>query len=69
MIPVGLNFDARKSFRGRVLVSFGSPVAVTPYLDAYRADPVTAVEALTDAIQWGMEAEVVHVARIDEAAW
>jgi 1-acyl-sn-glycerol-3-phosphate acyltransferase len=67
VIPVGLNFDARKSFRGRVLVSFGSPVAVTPYLDAYRADPVKAVEALTDAIQWGMEAEVVHVARIDES--
>ena len=66
VIPVGLNFDARKSFRGRVLVSFGSPVAVNPYLDAYRADPVKAVEALTDAIQWGMEAEVVHVARIDE---
>ncbi len=66
VIPVGLNFDARKSFRGRVLVSFGSPISVTPYRDAYRADPVKAVEALTDAIQWGMEAEVVHVERIDE---
>ena len=66
VIPVGLNFDARKSFHGRVLISFGPPVAVTPYLDAYRADPVKAVEALTDAIQWRMEAEVVHVARIDE---
>jgi 1-acyl-sn-glycerol-3-phosphate acyltransferase len=58
VIPVGLNFDARKSFRGRVLVSFGAPVAVTPYLDAYRADPVKAVEALTDAIQWSMEVRV-----------
>ncbi|PYN79190.1 MAG: hypothetical protein DMD96_18825 [Candidatus Rokuibacteriota bacterium] len=67
LIPVGLNFDARKSFRGRVLVSFGSPVPVTPYLSAYRADPVKAVEALTDAIQWAMEAEVVHVERIDES--
>ena len=66
VIPVGLNFDARKSFHGRVLISFGAAVAVTPYLDAYRADPVKAVEALTDAIQWSMEAEVVHVARIDE---
>ena len=67
VIPVGLNFDARKSFRGRVLVSFGSPIPVNPYRDAYRADPVKAVEALTDAIQWGMEAEVVHVERIDES--
>ena len=66
VIPVGLNFDARKSFRGRVLVSFGPAIAVTPYLDAYRRDPVKAVEALTDAIQWGIEAEVVHVERIDE---
>jgi glycerol-3-phosphate O-acyltransferase / dihydroxyacetone phosphate acyltransferase len=67
VIPVGLNFDARKSFRGRVLVSFGPAIPVTPYLDAYRRDPVKAVEALTDAIQWGIEAEVVHVERIDES--
>jgi len=67
MIPVGLNFDARKSFRGRVLVSFGPAIPVTPYLDAYRRDLVKAVEALTDAIQWGIEAEVVHVERIDES--
>src|SRR5438094_735023 len=67
VIPVGLNFDARKSFRGRVLVSFGPAIPVTPYLEAYRRDPVKAVEALTDAIQWGIEAEVVHVERIDES--
>ena len=67
VIPVGLNFDARKSFRGRVLVSFGPAIPVPPYLDAYRRDPVKAVEAFTDAIQWGIEAEVVHVERIDES--
>src|SRR6059036_3540336 len=65
LVPVGLTFEARKSFRGRVLVSFGPPVPVTPYLDAYRRDAVKAVEALTTAIQWAMEAEVVHVERID----
>lgn len=65
VVPVGLTFEARKSFRGRVLVSFGPPVPVAPYRDAYRADPVRAVEALTAAIQWAMEAEVVHVARIE----
>jgi len=67
LVPVGLNFEARKSFRGRVLVSFGPPVAVSPYLEAYRADPVGGVDALTAAIQWAMEAEVVQVDRIDEA--
>ena len=67
LIPVGLTFEARKSFRGHVLVSFGSPVAVTPYLDAYRADPVKAAGALTDSIQWAMEAEVVNVERVEDA--
>jgi len=65
LIPVGLSFEARKSFKGRVLVSFGPAVPVTPYLGTYATDPVRAVDALTTAIQWGMEAEVVHVERID----
>ena len=67
LVPVGLTFEARKSFRGNVLVSFGPPVSVTPYLEAYRAEPVKAVDALTDAIQWAMEAEVVNVERLDDA--
>ena len=67
VVPVGLTFEARKSFRGDVLVSFGPPVPVTPYLAAYRADAVKAVDALTDAIQWAMEAEVVNVDRLDDA--
>jgi 1-acyl-sn-glycerol-3-phosphate acyltransferase len=67
LVPVGLSFEARRSFNGRVLVSFGQPIAVTPYLPAYREHPVKAVEALTTAIQWAMEAQVVHVDRIDAA--
>ena len=68
LVPVGLTFEARKSFRGRVLVSFGPPAAATPYAAAYRDDPAKAVDALTTAIQWGMEEQVVHVDRIDSAA-
>ncbi|MBM4441068.1 MAG: 1-acyl-sn-glycerol-3-phosphate acyltransferase [Candidatus Rokubacteria bacterium] len=67
LVPVGLTFEARKAFRGHVLVSFGPPVPVSPYLDAYRADPVKAVDALTDAIQRAMETEVVNVERLDDA--
>jgi glycerol-3-phosphate O-acyltransferase / dihydroxyacetone phosphate acyltransferase len=65
LVPVGLSFEARKSFNARVLVAFGEPLGVSPYLAAYREDPVKTVEALTTAIQWAMEAQVVHVDRID----
>ena len=39
MIPVGLSFEARKSFNGRVLISFGEPIPVTPYLRRVRPGP------------------------------
>jgi glycerol-3-phosphate O-acyltransferase/dihydroxyacetone phosphate acyltransferase len=68
VIPTGLAFEARKSFGGRVRVSFGEAIALRPYLDLYAHDPVKAVDELTSAIQWGMEAEVVHVERLDNAA-
>src|SRR5262245_26747066 len=67
MIPVGLSFEARKSFRSRVLVAFGPPVPIGPHLAAYRDDPAKAVEGLTTRIQWAMEAQVVHAERIDGA--
>ena len=66
MIPVGLSFEARKSFRSRVLVSFGEPMSPAAYLKAYREDPVKAVDALTRDLQWAMEAQVVNVERIDD---
>lgn len=67
-IPVGLTFDARKSFGGRVRVSFGDTIPLSPFLDLYREDQVKAVDELTTAVQWGMEAQVVHVDRLDRAA-
>lgn len=67
LVPVGLTFEARKSFRGRVLVAFGPAIPVAPHLERYRDDPVKAVDALTTAIQWGMEAQVVHADRIGTA--
>ena len=65
VVPVGLTFEARKSFLGRVLVSFGEPIPMAPYLAAHRDDPSKAVAALTRAIQRTMEAEIVHVERIE----
>jgi len=67
VIPVGLTFEARKSFRARVLVSFGHRVPIPAWRQAYREDPVKAVLALTEHLQTAMENEVVSVARLDEA--
>jgi glycerol-3-phosphate O-acyltransferase/dihydroxyacetone phosphate acyltransferase len=65
LVPVGLTFEHRKAFRGRVRVSFGESIPLAPYAPVYRDEPAKAVEALTTAIQWAMEAEILHVARPD----
>src|SRR5215831_9478338 len=67
LLPVGLSFEARKSFRGRVLVAFGEPLPLGPHVERARANLVAAVEGLTDVIQSGMEAEIVNVDRMDTA--
>src|SRR5438132_1875273 len=68
LIPTGLTSEARKSFGGRVRISVGEPIPITPYLEVYREDGVKAVDGLTTAIQWGMEAQVLHVDRLDRAS-
>src|SRR5262245_53533708 len=68
LIAVGLTFEARKSFRGGVRVSFGSPLPLGPYVDKYRDDPVRAVDLLTGEIQSAMEAEIVHIGRAEASA-
>jgi hypothetical protein len=67
VVPVGLTFEARKSFRGRVAIGFGEPLVVTPHVAAFGDDPAKAVSALTRAIQARMEAEVLHLPQLDTA--
>src|SRR4030095_6720608 len=67
-IPVGLPFEARKSFGGRVRVAFGEPLPLRPFLDLHGQNQVKAVDALTTAIQWGMESQVLNVDRLERAA-
>jgi glycerol-3-phosphate O-acyltransferase / dihydroxyacetone phosphate acyltransferase len=68
VVPVGLSFEARKRFRGRVLVSFGPPVDVSSYLAAYREKPANALHTLTTVLQHAMERELIHVEHIDPPA-
>ena len=67
LVPVGLNYSARKSFRSEVIVNIGKPIPASDYELQYRSDPVTAVDRLTSDLQKAMEDQVV-VEQIDGAA-
>jgi 1-acyl-sn-glycerol-3-phosphate acyltransferase len=50
VVPVGLSYQRKVTFRSSVLLVVGEPIAIAPRLPAYRIDVRAAVTALTDEI-------------------
>jgi glycerol-3-phosphate O-acyltransferase / dihydroxyacetone phosphate acyltransferase len=58
LVPVGLSYDSKATFRSGVLLVFGEPISVKDRLADYRRDERQAVERLTDDLR-GALGEVV----------
>jgi 1-acyl-sn-glycerol-3-phosphate acyltransferase len=56
VVPVGLNFLERGTFRSDVLVLVGHPIDPSRHFDRYRSDPRAAVDELTDDIEAALAA-------------
>jgi 1-acyl-sn-glycerol-3-phosphate acyltransferase len=61
LVPVGLNFSVRKSFRSEVIVSIGPPISASKYLEKYQSASTETVEELTDDLQKAIEAQVIVI--------
>jgi glycerol-3-phosphate O-acyltransferase / dihydroxyacetone phosphate acyltransferase len=61
LVPIGLNYSIRKSFRSVVILNIGKPIQASAYLAQYQTDPGTAIDQLTSDLQEAMENQVVHV--------
>ncbi len=55
IVPIGLLFDAKVSFRSRALVQVGEPIDPAPEVALDRADNVAAVRALTERVSQALE--------------
>lgn len=60
VLPAGLYYEHKSTFRSRVLVRFGPPLPVAPRLAAYRDDPRGAVDALTDTMREALDRVVLQ---------
>jgi len=60
IVPVGLAYDRKTTFRSAVLLVVGEPIAVAPRLEDYRRDERAAVTALTDDIATRLDAIVLQ---------
>ncbi|KAF0744799.1 hypothetical protein AaE_008469 [Aphanomyces astaci] len=60
VVPVGLNYFRGHRFRGRVVIEFGAPIAVTnENMDEYKADKRKACNAFLSAVEEGMRSVIV----------
>lgn len=65
IVPVGINFQSRRRFRSRVLVSFGLPIDVSGCRAAFDEDQLEAVHELTSRIEKGIHDRVVNISRTE----
>jgi len=50
IVPIGLTYEGKQRFRGRVLAEIGAPIAVAPWMARYHEDEVSAAKELTEEI-------------------
>jgi hypothetical protein len=68
LVPVGLQFEPRRKFRGEAFVRFGKPILVADLASLYSTRPREALGELTGRIRNALEDLAVHVDR-GERAW
>jgi len=68
IVPVGLAYERKTTFRSSVLLVVGEPIAVAPRLPDYRRDERAAVAALTDEIAARLDAIVLQAESRDLVA-
>ncbi|HEX6133280.1 MAG TPA: 1-acyl-sn-glycerol-3-phosphate acyltransferase [Longimicrobiales bacterium] len=67
LVPVGLTYDRKSRFRGRVLAVIGEPFGVADLQSLHAADPVAAVRTLTDRIAARLEALTLNTTELRDA--
>jgi glycerol-3-phosphate O-acyltransferase/dihydroxyacetone phosphate acyltransferase len=67
IVPVGLTFDAKQTFRSRALVRVGEPIDPTPEIALDAQDSVQAVRTLTARIEDALEDVTLNYASWEEA--
>jgi glycerol-3-phosphate O-acyltransferase/dihydroxyacetone phosphate acyltransferase len=60
LVPVGLYYESKATFRSTVLLSIGEPIDVAPLLPEYRRDERATVGALTERIDARLDEVVIQ---------
>jgi len=65
IIPTGLDFSNYDNVRGRLTVSYGTPITITDLKEVYRADPQRAMKELNRRITVNIEPHMIEIPWLD----
>jgi glycerol-3-phosphate O-acyltransferase/dihydroxyacetone phosphate acyltransferase len=67
IVPVGLTFSAKETYRSEVLASFGQPICVADWLGGYPGTKHECLQRLTAEIEQRIESLILHLRRLERA--
>lgn len=67
IVPVGLTFDEKQTFRSRALVQVGEPIDPEPEILLDQEDNLAAVRSLTDRVSQGLEEVTLNYGSWEDA--
>ena len=67
IVPVGLTFSAKATYRSEALVNFGEPIKVGEFLAGYAANRHACIQALTAELENRLKSLIVHLPHLERA--
>src|SRR5690349_3910350 len=67
IIPVGLTFSAKETYRSEALVSFGPPICVADFLPGYVENHHHGIQALNEEIARSIQSLILHLPNLERA--
>lgn len=65
IVPVGLTFSAKETYRSRALVNFGAPIRVTDFLAGYEQNRHGGIQALNAELEHRIQGLILHLPNLE----
>src|SRR5260221_4695033 len=66
IIPVGLTFSAKETYRSDALANFGNPIRVALFLEGYPERKKECIRRLTAELEQGIQALILHLPQLQQ---
>ena len=65
IVPIGLTFSAKATYRSEALVNFGEPILVSDFLEGYATNRHACIQALTAELERRLKLLILHLPHLE----